>query len=92
MLTPGDPADYKDVSKFDIEAVWHTDSYRRLEFWYEAAHQAMLHQPSSAPVERVFSILKSVVGDLQASMLEDYQAGAMMTNYNQRERRQELFI
>jgi hypothetical protein len=90
-LLKGDPADYCDPSKVDIEAIWHSSPFRSLAFWHEAALQCVLHQPSSAPVERVFSILKSVVGDLQGKLLEDYQAGAMMTNYNQRERRREVY-
>ena len=49
----------------------------------------MLFQPSSAPIERVFSILKHLIGELQGKSLEDYQAGAMMVNYNQRQRREE---
>jgi len=51
-----------------------------------AAKVVMLAQPSSAPIERVFSMLQTVVADQQGNLLQDYQAGAMMTYYNSRER------
>ena len=46
----------------------------------------MLAQPSSAPIERVFSMLQTVIADQQGSALSDMQAGSMMTYYNSRER------
>jgi hypothetical protein len=70
----------------DIESLWQESRFRKLPFWHSAALNVMLHQPSSAPIERVFSILKYVVGDQQGGALEDYQCGAMMMNYNSRER------
>jgi hypothetical protein len=40
----------------------------------------MLAQPSSAPVERIFSMLKTVINDhdQQCGGLADYQTGSMM--------------
>ena len=63
MATP--PALWKDC---DIEALWHEPRFQRVAFWHRAALAIMLAQPSSAPIERVFSaLLKTVhvVGDNQ---------------------------
>ena len=49
----------------NIEALWHSTRFRRLAAWHGAALTVMLAQPSSAPIERVFSMLKSVVDDQQ---------------------------
>jgi hypothetical protein len=70
----------------DVEALWHETRFQRLAFWHRSALVVMLAQPSSAPVERFFSMLKSVVDDQQALGLQDYQASGMMTYYNSRER------
>ena len=78
MATP--PAPWKDR---DIEALWHEPRFQRVAFWHRAA------QPSSAPIERVFSaLLKTVhvVGDNQGRGLSDYQSESMMIYYNSRER------
>ena len=70
----------------DIEALWHSSPFRLLGSWHQGALTVMLAQPSSAPVERVFSMLKTVVSDQQCSGLADYQTGSMMLYYNTRER------
>jgi hypothetical protein len=49
-------------------------------------HQALLHMPSSASVERVFSILKNIIGDQQSNDLKDLVEGTMLVNFNQRQR------
>jgi hypothetical protein len=47
----------------------------------------MILQPSSAAAERVFSMLKAIMGDQQqARSLEDYQEAAIMTRYNELQR------
>ena len=73
----------------DIEALWHEPRFQRVAFWHRAALAIMLAQPSSAPIERVFSaLLKTVhvVGDNQGRGLSDYQSESMMIYYNSRER------
>ena len=80
------PALWKDC---DIEALWHEPRFQRVAFWHRAALAIMLAQPSSAPIERVFSaLLKTVhvVGDNQGRGLSDYQSESMMIYYNSRER------
>ena len=56
----------------DVEALWHETLFRRLPFWHHATCVVMLALPSSAPVERVFSMLQTVVDDQQANGLADY--------------------
>ena len=46
-----------------------------------ATKVVMLAQPRSSEC-----LLQTVVADQQRNLLQDYQAGAMMTNYNSRER------
>jgi hypothetical protein len=75
----------------DIEALWHEPRFQRVAFWHRAALAIMLAQPSSAPIERVFSALRllktvHVVGDNQGRGLSDYQSESMMIYYNSRER------
>ena len=74
----------------DIEAgaLWHSSPFRLLGSWHQGALTVMLAQPSSAPVERIFSMLKTVihVHDQQCGGLVDYQTGSMMLYYNTRER------
>ena len=40
--------------------------------------------PSSAAAERVFSLLKSMFGDMQMTTLADYIQAALMLRYNKR--------
>jgi hypothetical protein len=55
--------------------------------WYEAAIKVLILQPSSAAAERVFSMLKALMGDQQMGhALQDYQEAALMIRYNQLQR------
>ena len=78
----GDPAALTDAS--DVEAWWASkDGDVTIKTWYETATKVMLLQPSSAAAERVFSMLKALMGDQQASKaLQDYQQAALMIHYN----------
>jgi len=59
------------------------DKYKtRLPKWYDFATKCMLLQPSSASVERLFSLLKLVFGDLQASSLQDKVQLQVQLMYN----------
>jgi hypothetical protein len=69
-----------------IESFWHAER-KTLPTWHHASTDLMLFQPSSAAVERFFSIFLNVISDNQGKALEDYQSAAMMVNYNQRERK-----
>ena len=53
----------------DVEALWHEQRFRLLGAWHAGGRIVMLAQPSSAPVERVFSMLQAVVGDQQGNAL-----------------------
>jgi hypothetical protein len=58
--------------------------------WYAAAQKVMILAPSSAAAERVFSMLKALIGDRQmASALEDYQQTSIMLHFNQGQRYKE---
>jgi len=81
MATPAAP-----WQECDVEALWAEGRFRRLSSWHDGGRAVMLAQPSSAPMERVFSMLQTVVCDQQGRGLSDYQAGSMMTYYNTRER------
>ena len=82
----GDPAL---TGASDVEAWWASkDGDVTIKTWYETATKVMLLQPSSAAAERVFSMLKALMGDQQASKaLQDYQQAALMIHYNQLQRR-----
>ena len=54
--------------------------------WHMAATKMFIHMPSSCSVERVFSILKNIIGDQQGRALQDYVEGSMLVNFNQRQR------
>jgi hypothetical protein len=54
--------------------------------WAEAAKRIALLQPSSAGVERVFSLLNSLIGDHQESMLEDVIEVSLMAQINSTKR------
>jgi hypothetical protein len=55
--------------------------------WFEGATKVMILQPSSAAAERVFSMLKALIGELQmANTLTDYQQTSIMLHYNQLQR------
>ena len=58
----------------DVEAIWQEARFQRVGSWHLAAKVVMLAQPSSAPIERVFSMLQTVVADQQGNLLQDYQS------------------
>ena len=52
--------------------------------WALAASIAFGLSPNSASCERVFSMVKDMIGDQQMRALGDYIRAALMLNYNQR--------
>ena len=82
--TPASP-DVKEANAFDDEVWWHSHR-EKLPHWHAAATKLFLHMPSSASVERVFSVLKNIIGDQQSNGLKDLVEGTMLINFNQRQR------
>ena len=56
----------------------------RLPHWTKACRLVLLVQPSSAAVERVFSLLNNAFTSQQESSLEDYLQLSIMLQYNYR--------
>ena len=52
------------------------------QHWSSAAQMIALVKPSSAAVERVFSILKASFGPQQDNALQDYIESSLMLQYN----------
>ena len=77
--------DVKEANAFDDEVWWHSHR-EKLPHWHAAATKLFLHMPSSASVERVFSVLKNIIGDQQSNGLKDLVEGTMLINFNQRQR------
>ena len=78
-----------DDGELEYEAWWHDCAgVHDMDVWYEVATTVLILQPSgSAAVERVFSMLKNLMGDQQqARSMEDYQEAAIMSRYNQLQR------
>ena len=65
--------------------VWWERHSDILTHWSMACKKVLLCQPSSAAVERVFSVLNSHFNNKQCSALEDYIEAAVMLQYNQRD-------
>ena len=54
-----------------------------MDKWYAGATMVMICTSSSAAAERVFSMLKAIIGDQQqARTLEDAQEAFIMAHYN----------
>ncbi len=52
---------WKDCDIEALQHVWHEPRFQRVAFWHRAALAIMLAQPSSAPIECVFSALLKTV-------------------------------
>jgi len=63
-----------------IETFW--TKHQNLPAWTEFAHLCMLLDPSSASVERAFSILKYLFTDLQSRSLQDKIEASLMLRFN----------
>lgn len=80
------PVTLDDDGNACIDAWWN-DAEVDCPHWFETAKQVMILQPSSAAAERIFSMLKAIMGDQQqARAKEDYQEAAIMTRYNELQR------
>jgi hypothetical protein len=69
-----------DDGGWKFESWWTAAGKAGQDCWFEAAKKIMVLQPSSAAAERVFSMLKNLMGEQQQnSALEGYQEAAIMT-------------
>ena len=67
----------------DVEAIdWWLQHKDELPHWSSAAQMIALVQPSSAAVERIFSMLKASFGPQQDNSLQDYIESSLMLQYN----------
>jgi len=68
----------------DREAWWAQRAQQAgMDRWYAGATMVMICQASSAAAERIFSMLKALIGEQQqATALQDYQQAAIMARYN----------
>ena len=73
-----------DISQSISLLEWWKDNSADLPFWSSAASKVILIQPSSAPAERVFSIMNRSFNDCQCNSLEDYIEASVMLQYNNR--------
>ena len=64
----------------NVEAFW--SSHKLLPGWTEFAHVVFLLQPSSACIERAFSILKYIMTDQQTRSLRDKIEASLMLRFN----------
>jgi hypothetical protein len=62
--------------------LWWRQNGHAIPAWTVACRQMILVQPSSAAVERVFSMLNASIGDDQRSMLGDAIEASLMLQYN----------
>lgn len=63
---------------------WWEKHEEKLPYWAAACKQVLLCQPSSAAVERVFSLLNNSFDEGQNRCLEDYIELSLMLQYNKR--------
>jgi hypothetical protein len=68
-----------------IRSFWETNA-EGLPCFFAAAQDLILGQPSSAAAERVFSVLKNVLGEQQYAALKDYVEFLVMVRYNDKKR------
>ena len=64
----------------NIETFW--GKHRLLPAWTEFAHLVLLLQPSTACVERSFSMHKYIMGDQRSSSMQDKIEASLMLRYN----------
>ena len=66
---------------YDLRQFWH-DNRLKLPRWYDVAKDIALIQPSSASMERVFSILRACMDERQESSSSDRIAASALLKYN----------
>lgn len=68
-------------SGYDLWAFWD-DNKEKLPAWFNVAQDIALIQPSSAFIERVFSILRAALDDRQENSYSDRIGAAVLLKYN----------
>lgn len=70
-------------AEHSISAFWNSvEQTPSVRTWYRLSREILLIVPSSAPVERVFSILTQGISSTQQTALHDYQLLSTMLKYN----------
>ncbi len=72
----------KDVDEDFCPLKWWSQNHVNLATLSREASKIFLIQPSSASVERVFSLLKCTFRDHQDSSLQDYIEASLMLQFN----------
>ena len=67
--------------EYDLWEFWR-DNRMRIPHWYSVAKDMTLMQPSSAFMERVFSILRACMDERQESNYSDRIASSALLKYN----------
>ena len=76
---------HADVKEFTADMlVWWKFNQSKIPNWAHAARIAFSILPSSAPCERVFSLVESMFGTEQLHVLGDQLQGSVMLRSNQR--------
>ena len=65
----------------DLHNFWKSNQ-AKIPTWASAFQRVSLIQPSSAAVERVFSILQNITSSSQSRLLEDALEATLMRRYN----------
>ena len=82
--------DHGDVDDFTEGILgWWKSHASDVGAWSDAALIAFAMAPNSAEAERVFSLLKILIGNNQDTALADYMRGSMMLRYNNTNRASE---
>ena len=77
--------DTSDVAGFTTAILdWWRTNGNSFPAWAEAARITFALMPNSAACERVFSLVKNMLGEQQLSALADYIRAALMLKYNER--------
>ncbi len=76
-------------SPLRIHALWNSywrplEGKSSISWWYQVASRVSIIPVSSADVERVVSVFTDVVGDDQASMIEETIEATVITRFNHR--------
>ena len=75
----------EDVSNTIDIIEWWRDNEHKLPHWSAACKRALLVNPSSVAVERMFSFLNNSFNKQQEFAMEDYIQSSLMLQYNKRD-------
>lgn len=73
---------YGHADRISISEFWARQELSAIPSWYRISRDILLVVPSSATVERVFSILTQGFSPSQQNALQDYQFASTMLKYN----------